>query len=159
MPELIPSIAAGDRNDRDLAEIDQDGFLFAADERDRSLFNNRARVAPRRHRMQIVFREGVVCVRKSRVWQQRDGLRGRLLEVLRFDFYLEAAALLRLRGLAYVPAIRRIDGSDGVIEMDYIWGRDLRHILADRTDPIDHKEVLQSSLALSQTRGAPHPVK
>ncbi|MBV8070857.1 MAG: hypothetical protein JO270_13190 [Acidobacteriaceae bacterium] len=141
-PELVPSIAAGDRNDRDLAEIDQDGFLFAMDERDRALFDGRSRMVPRRHhRLQIIFSGGVVRLRKGRARQQRDDLRGRLLEVLRFDFYLEAAALLRLRGFASIPPIRRINCNEGTIEMDFIWGRDLRHILADCANSIDYTEI------------------
>jgi hypothetical protein len=147
--ELIPSVAAGDRNDRDLAEIDQDGFLFAADERDTAFFNNRALMVPRRHhQVQVVFRRGVVCMRKRRLRKQRDDFRGRLVEFLHFDFYLEAAALLRLRGLPFVPAIRRINCSEGTIEMDYIWGRDLRHILADGADPIDYEEISQEFFRL-----------
>jgi tRNA A-37 threonylcarbamoyl transferase component Bud32 len=147
--ELIPSIAAGDRNHRDLAEIDQDGFLFAADERDRAFFNNRALMVPRRHhRIQIVFREGVVCIKKGWLPKRLDGFRGRLLDFLRFDFYLEAAALLRLRGLQFVPAIRRINCSEATIVMDYIWGRDLRHILAGGADPIDYEEISQAFFRL-----------
>ena len=141
-PELVPSIAAGNRNDRELAEMDQDGFLFAADERDRAFFNNRTRMIPRRHhRIQIIFSGGVVCVRKGRVRGQRSDVRGRLFDVLRFDFYVEAAALLRMRGFASVPKIRGINCREGTIEMDYIWGCDLRHMLAERTDPIDHAEI------------------
>ena len=148
-PELVPSVAAGNRNDRDLAEIDQNGIAFAVDSRDEELFNCRARMVPRRHhRIQIIFSGGVVRLRKCRLRKQQRSLRGRVLELLQFGFYLEAAALLRLRALPAVPAIWRINPREGSIEMDYIWGRDLRHILADYTDPINYDEVAREFAGL-----------
>jgi hypothetical protein len=54
---LIPSVALGDRSDRVLAEIDQDGFAFAVDGRDAQFFNTKAAMSARKHhRIQIVLR-------------------------------------------------------------------------------------------------------
>lgn len=148
-PMMIPSIAQGNSGDRDLAEIDQDGFAFAVDERDARFFYARAKMVPRRHhRLQIILSGGVVCVRKQSVPTSRGRFLDRFRDLLRWDFYVEAAALLRLRGLPFVPTIRRIDCGEGVIEMDYIWGRDLRHILAESRNGLDYGQVSSDFLVL-----------
>lgn len=134
----VPSIAQGEIRDRDLAEIDQDGFAFAIDHRDTQLFNVRAQIVPRRRRrLHIILRSGVVCVRKRFLRVRRDGFLESVREYLRWDFYLEAAALLRLRGLPFVPTLVRIDRKEGVIEMVYIKGNNLRYLLANSGDEIN----------------------
>jgi len=151
-PLRVPSAAQGDISDRDLTEIDQDGFAFALDKRDTALFNARTRMVPRRHhRLQIILRDGVICMRKRSVPVRRDRFLDRILDFLKWDFYLEAAALLRLQELEFVPKLRRIDSGDGVIEMDYILGRDLRHILAEGRHEIDYDKVSQDFFALVQS--------
>ena len=70
-----------------------------------------------------------------------------ILDPLRWGFYLEAAALLRLRGVSGVPPIRRIEARNGAFEMDYIWGRDLRQILSAGRN-IDDEEIDRSFDAL-----------
>jgi hypothetical protein len=148
-PLMVPSIAQGDSSDRDLAEIDQDGFAFALDERDTEFFNARTQLVPRRHhRLQIVLRENIVCVRKRSLPIQCETLWDYIREFLQWDFYIEAASLLRLRGLLFVPAIRRIDHQEGAIEMDYIFGKDLRHILGKGRSEIDYDEVSADFAAL-----------
>jgi hypothetical protein len=142
---LIPSVALGDCSDRVIAEIDQDGFTFAVDGRDRELFTTRAtRTARRHHRIQIVLRGGAVHIRKSVIRKRSRKILGRLLDFLQWEFYMETAALLRLRRLVCVPTIRRIDCRDGIIEMDYIWGQDLRQILANGSDEIAYNEISRS---------------
>jgi len=146
---LIPSCALGDCNDRILAEIDQDGFLFATDQRDVGLFNTKLAMSARKHhRIQIVLRGGMVFLRKAVLRKGHVEILGRIREFLQWEFYIETAALLRLRGLACVPAIRRIDRRVGVIEMDYIWGRDLRQILANGIHEIAYDEISSSFAAL-----------
>lgn len=106
-------------------------------------------MVPRRHhRIQIIFSGGVVRIRKRRLRNQQPNRRGRVLDVLQFGFYLEAAALLRLRAWPTVPAVWRINRREGTIEMDYIWGRDLRHILADGADPISYDELAREFAGL-----------
>jgi hypothetical protein len=57
------------------------------------------------------------------------------------------AGLLRLRGLNGVPQIRRIEARNGAIEMNYIWGRDLRQILSAGRK-INDEEIYRSFKAL-----------
>jgi hypothetical protein len=86
---------------------------------------------PRRYnRIQIVLREGRIYLRKSLISGCHSHKVDAVLHRLRWNFYIEAAALLRLRGLNGVPPIRRIEARNGAIEMDCIWGRDLRQILS-----------------------------
>jgi tRNA A-37 threonylcarbamoyl transferase component Bud32 len=54
---------------------------------------------------------------------------------------METAALLRLRELDFIPAIQRFDTRQAVIEMDYIWGRDLRQIISMDAENIDYDDV------------------
>ena len=145
----IPTVALGDCRNRVLAEIDQDGFAFAVDSRDSAFFNTRTFVNTRRHhRIQIVLRNGAIYLRKSIIRNRCAAMSGRIRDYLRWEFYIETAALLRLRGLLCVPAIRRIDYRNGAIEMDYILGRDLRQILAHGSDKIVYDEISHSFSAL-----------
>jgi tRNA A-37 threonylcarbamoyl transferase component Bud32 len=148
-PALVPSVVLGDCRNRVLAEIDQEGFAFAVDQRDTVFFNTKTSMNPRRHhRIQIVLTEGAVCLRKSIIRKRHTKILDRIYDFLRWEFYIETAALLRLRELACVPTIRRIDYSNGSIEMDYIWGRDLRQILANGKDGISCEEISRSFSAL-----------
>lgn len=148
-PSLIPSVALDDCRDRVLADIDQDGFIFAVDKRDAQFFNTRETVAPRKHhRVQIVLTRGAIRVRKSVLRNWNTGMFARIRDFVQWEFYLEAAALLRLRGLAGVPAIRRIDAGQGVIEMDYIWGPDLRQVFAEGRCEIEYEDVSRQFSAL-----------
>ena len=63
-------------------------------------------MVPRRHhRLQIILREGVVCVRKDSVPTHCGCLLDCVRDFLLWDFYLEAAALLRLQGLLFAPIL------------------------------------------------------
>src|SRR5438552_9817071 len=132
--EQIPSVGAGDREDRVLAEIDQDGFAFAADALDESFFNRRLRRKPRQMNLiDIVLIEGHVCIRKrirelrlgARRWGNRPvpakewAYRG-LWASLGLYFYSEAAALLRMSDLPFVPKLRCIDFADRALYLDYV---------------------------------------
>ena len=142
---LIPSVVQGDWADRVVAEIDQDGFLIAADERDAAFFGaNQSRHPRRYNRLQIVLRGRRIYLRKSFItaWRPNNKMAA-ILDPLRWSFYLEAAALLRLRGVSGVPPIRRIEARNGAFEMDYIWGRDLRQILSAGRN-IDDEEIDRS---------------
>jgi predicted Ser/Thr protein kinase len=130
-PFLIPSVHQGDWTDRVIAEIDQDGRTFAADECDTPFFGGNQPMRSRRYnRVQIVLRGRRIYLRKSLISNRRSTLKAAILDSLRWGFYIEAAALLRLRGLSGVPRIRRVEPLSGAIEMDYILGRDLRQILS-----------------------------
>ena len=60
----LPSFSMHGKADRVLAEIDQDGYAFPLEACDADLFRPRAeRLPKRRYRLQVVLREGIVCVR------------------------------------------------------------------------------------------------
>jgi hypothetical protein len=149
-PCLIPSMLQGDWTDRVIAEVDQYGFVFAADARDAAFFGANQSMTPKRYnRIQIVLRGRRIYLRKSFIWGSRPNnkMAALLPNALRWGFYVEAAALLRLRGFNGVPRIRRIDARKGVIEMDYIWGRDLHQILSAGRK-INEEEIYRSFEAL-----------
>jgi serine/threonine protein kinase len=142
-------VLRGDWTDRVVAEIDQDGYVIAADERDTAFFGTNQSMHPMRYnRVQVVLRGGRIYLRKSFIsaWRPNNKMAA-ILDSLRWGFYLEAAALLRLRGLNGVPQIRRIEARNGAIEMDYIWGRDLRQILSAGRK-INDEEIYRSFKAL-----------
>jgi hypothetical protein len=147
---FIPSFALGDWRDRVLAEIDQDGFAFAVDPLDAEVFNSKpAMTARKHHRIQIVLRAGRVSLRKAPVNKPCGNILDRVFAFLKWEFYIETAALLRLQGLGCVPTVRRIDVRERAIEMDYIWGRDLRQILADGAQEIPYEEISRSFSVLA----------
>ena len=140
-PDAIPSVRAGVRSDRVLAEIDQDGFAFAVDPRDARFFERRTRRAPRAlNQLDIVLLEGRVCIRKryrpfragacdwgERPVPLRERARRRFWNSLGFYLYSEAAVLLRLQGVPFVPKLRAIDLADRAIYIDYLHGQTLRY--------------------------------
>jgi len=127
---LLPS-AADDLSERIVAEVDQGGFVCPVDLRDRTVFNWREQPVPRKHhRIWLVLSEGRICLRKMLIARE-PGFLGSLRRRLRWEMYIEAAALLRLAGTPGFPGLRRIDPRLGIVEMDFVWGRDLRH---DGTD-------------------------
>ena len=148
----IPSAVLDRSTDRVLAEVDQDGFLFAVDPRDQPFFNRRETMVPRNyHGVRIVLTGGEVRLQKTLLYRG-PGVLSRIREALQWEFYLEAAALLRLSGVKGVPAIRRIDRSMGLIEMEYIWGSDLRSIFAGDSPAVDYPMVsLKFAAAIADT--------
>jgi len=100
------------------------------------------------HRVQIVLANGFVRVRQSVLRNEHAGIVARIRDLVQFDLHLEAAALLRLRGTDGVPSIRRVDPGAGVIEIDYIWGRDLRQFFADGRRENDYEDVSRQFSAL-----------
>src|SRR6266446_8546180 len=139
-PEIIPSVSAGWRQDRVLAEIDQDGFAFALDPMDEPFFNRRLRKTPRQqNKLDIVLVDGRICVRKrfrsyrlgARRWGNRpiparDWVHRSVWVSLGFYMYTEAAALLRLQDLPFVPKLRKIDVAGRTLYIDYVPGESLR---------------------------------
>jgi len=132
--DSIPSVRAGGISNRVLAEIDQWGYGFAIEPRDQSLFPTRAVKEPRRFsEVLVILSEGKVRLRKRALPNTVPGMGARIRRWLRWEFYLEAAALLRLRGLAGVPALRRMDPRTGVLEIDYIWGHNIHQDIVAST--------------------------
>lgn len=128
---MVPSVRAGDTQDRVLATFDQHGGCHAADPRDVPLFGPVDGGVPRHgHAVQVVLVHGTVRVRKRVVPPAPVAGRGRLLHYLQMDFFLEAAALVRLRTHPDVPPLRTLDVRARVIEVDYAWSRDVRRELA-----------------------------
>lgn len=146
-PELVPSLRLDGLSpsaERVLAEIDQDGFVFAVDDRDRSFFHGRGWIVPRRHhRIQIIWSNGAIRLRKTFAPKEK-GVGGWLRNRLHWELYVEAAALLRLRGTDGVPVVRNVNLHEGIIEMDYIWGHDLRRILGEAGSHIDYEKTSRS---------------
>jgi len=138
-PDRIPSVKAGKRYDRVLAEIDQDGFTFAVDPLDVRFFNRRAERNPRNlNLLDIVLLEGRVCIRKryrnfrngALQWGKpvpaKERIRRGVWNARGLFLYSEAAVLLRLSDLSFVPKLRAIDLVDGAIYVDYVSGETLR---------------------------------
>lgn len=133
-PPEIPSVAELGPGDRVLAEIDQDGFTFAAYPADEPFFNRRAQRFPRlRYRLHVVLYRGRVCVRKQFVGLPAESSLGaKLWSLSGLFFFTEAAALLRLRGTGFVPVLRGVSVVSRTLYMDYIRGQTLQHELAAR---------------------------
>jgi hypothetical protein len=130
-PQEIPSVALGELQDRVLGEIDQEGFIFARDPRDAPFFNRRSQKIPRRHRpLLLVLRDRIVCVEKGPQGNCKTGIRHRIQCALGWEFYLEAAALLRLQGLPFIPRLLGIDTRRRIIRLEFIWGETLYHAIA-----------------------------
>jgi hypothetical protein len=126
VPIHLLASAADGLKERIVAEVDQDGFVFAVDVRDRTVFNSREKMVPRKHhRIWLVLSEGRICLRKMLIARE-PGILGSLRRRLRWEMYIEAAALLRLGGTPGFPGFRGIDPVLGILDMDYVWGRDLR---------------------------------
>jgi hypothetical protein len=132
VPSMIPSIVAGKTHDRVLAEIDQDGFIFATDPLDTGFFSGRVKKLPRtRYRLEIVLYRGSVCLRKQFLaLPLRLGFKQWLWSALGLPFYNEAAALLRLRDVSCAPHIVEFDPASRSIYMSYIKGATLRHLIS-----------------------------
>lgn len=166
-PEVIPSVARGQREDRLLAEIDQDGFAFALDPIDRPFFDRRAHRRRRpQNSLHIALVDGRVCIRKqfrpltlgARRWGSRtvppiEWVRRKIWAGAGLFLYNEAAALLRLHDLPFVPRLRRIDVEDRVIYVDCVAGDSLRHRAAERGAPV-HDHDLAADAALGQLTAA-----
>src|ERR1700730_14554037 len=133
-PGRVPSVALRQTRHGVLAQVDQDGFAFAVDPADASLFNHRDRKLQRKkYHLDIVVHDGRVCIRKRFLPCLSDlTLRRKLLCRIGLPFYREAAALLRLRNLPIVPQIRGIDIPSMTIYRDYVDGDSLRHRVGDR---------------------------
>jgi len=143
-PGSIPSVAAGWRHDRLIAEIDQEGFAFAIDRMDEPFFNRRAQRAPRQQNLiDIALVGGRVCIRKrirsyrmgARRWGDRrvpasEWAQRSFWVSLGLFMYSEAAALLRLSDLPFVPKLRAIDLPGRTLYLDYVPGENLRSLAA-----------------------------
>ena len=162
--QSIPSVASGRYEDRVLAEIDQDGFAFAAEPIDEPFFNRRAHRRPRQQNLlDIALVDGHVCVRKrfrgfrfgARRWGDRpvpaaEWAQRSLWVSLGFFLYSEAAALLRMHDLPFVPKLRRIDIAERSIYTDYVQGQDLRSLAAARSGEPVHDRELAADAELSR---------
>ena len=138
-PYDIPSVKELGAGDRVLAEIDEDGYAFAAQVADEPLFNRREKRVPRpRHDFMIVLRKGEVLVekhfnpRRSAGPSMGDYLAGQLA----LPFFNEAAALVHLRSVAGVPRLRHVDLGNRILRVDYIHGQTLRKQVAESGAPL-----------------------
>lgn len=130
-PVEIPSVARLGTADRVLADVDQDGFLFARDPADAEFFNRRTEMLPRkRYQLHVVLRGGAVCLRKRFVRRTfRRGIAPVVWSVLGLPFYTSVAAALRLAELPCGGSVREFDLRTRTIHWDLVHGEDLRHWL------------------------------
>jgi len=154
-PVAVPSVAAGHVEDRVLAEIDQDGFAFAVDPRDEPFFNRRDMRVPRQQNLvDVVLIDGRVCIRKrfrgyrpgAKRWGGHpvpvsDRARRSLWANLGLYLFTEAAALLRLHDLPFVPKLRAVDLDDRAIYLDYLQGESLRDQAASSGAAVHDREL------------------
>jgi serine/threonine protein kinase len=140
--DLLPSIREGGNCEGNLGEIDQDGYVFTADPRDQSFFPNRPLRNPKRHhRLDLVVRDGTVCVRKTFLPLPQTRWSSAQAQRLNSCFWIEAAALLRLRGYKQVPALRHIDCDRSAIEIEYVGGENLRNLLRLRSSDLSYRSA------------------
>jgi tRNA A-37 threonylcarbamoyl transferase component Bud32 len=141
-PSMIPSVAARGLEDRVLAEVDQDGFLFATDAIDVPFFNRRTAKVPRhRSRVDVVLHGGAVLLRKQHLAPAGYRRRERIRRGLGLDFYTEVVALARVQGLRCVPQLREFQPRAQTLFMDFIWGENLRHRLAAAVRPVFNIDI------------------
>ncbi|RJP77251.1 MAG: hypothetical protein C4522_15980 [Desulfobacteraceae bacterium] len=134
----IPSVAVLGTEDRVLANIDQDGFMFAVHPLDVTLFNKREKMIPRlRYKLDIVLFGKKVCFRKAFVgYPPYANLKYKMYSWMGLGFYTEAAALKRLKGLSCVPRVHQIFPKERILMMDYIHGETIQHFLSENTENI-----------------------
>lgn len=151
----LPSVSRYGIGNRMLAEIDEEGFAFAVNPEDRPVFNKRDKSRPRPiHKLEIVLHEGRVCVRKrfrgptrgmTRFGRIRltvaDQAKRHAWAALGMWFYVEAAALLRLAPLPFVPKLRGLDIGRHEVFMDYLPGENLRQLAAAQGEPVYDVDV------------------
>jgi hypothetical protein len=151
----LPSAGRYGLGNRMLAEIDEEGFAFAVNPEDRPMFNKRDKSRPRPiHQLQIVLHDGRICVRKRFRGPSRGMTRfGRIRltvadqakrhawAALGLWFYVEAAALLRLAQLPFVPKLRGLDVERHEVFMDYLPGDNLRQLAAAQGQPVYDVDV------------------
>jgi len=149
-PRSLPSAARYGLGNRMLAEIDEEGFAFAVNAEDRPVFNKRDKNRPRPiHKLEVVLHDGRVCVRKrfrgpSRGMRRFGHIRLTVADqakrhawaALGMWFYVEAAALLRLAQLPFVPKLRGLDIGRHEVFMDYLPGENLRQLAAVQGQPV-----------------------
>ena len=135
----VPSVARLGTADRVLADVDQDGFLFARDPADVALFNRRSEKLPRRRdRLSVVLRGGAVCLRKAFASHaSRVSPKSILWTALGLPFYTSVAAALRLSRVPCGGNVREIDLRTRTIYWDLVRAEDLRQWLGRRT-PLVH---------------------
>jgi hypothetical protein len=142
LASMVPSVCCGVTRDRTLAEFDQNGCCFATDPKDQSFFGTCTAREPRRNsQVSVVLSGGKVRVRKRLLPQIGETFGARLRRRLGWRFYIEAAALARLQRVRGVPALRHIDTHTRTIEMDYVWGQDIRREIVNEAGACTCEEV------------------
>jgi hypothetical protein len=139
---LLPSVRDGRNIGGIIGEIDQDGYVFTIDARDQEFFPSRVghKNPKRHHLLELVVRQDRVCVRKTFFTTPQKRLVARLSQQVKNGFWMEAAALLRMRGSRRVPILRGIDCSNSAIEIEYIKGQSLRHVMPFGADDLSEDE-------------------
>jgi hypothetical protein len=128
--------------DRVLADVDQDGFVFARDPVDIPFFVGRtARLPKHRSRIEVVLRDGDVLLRKQHPAPGGNDVREWVRRRLALNYFTEVAALSRLRGLPCVPQLREFHPRTRTLFVDFICGESLRHRLAATGAPIFKQDL------------------
>ena len=154
-----------------LAEIDEEGFAFAVNPEDRPIFNKREKGRPRpMHKLEVVLHDGRICVRKRFRGPTRGMTRFGRIKLTLADqakrhawsalgiwFYVEAAALLRMASLPFVPKLRGLDVRRHEVFMDYLPGDSLRQLAAAQGQPVYDVDVAASVPHRPRRRRAHRP--
>ncbi len=154
-PDDVPSVATRGAGDRVLAEIDHDGFAFAACAEDAPFFEGRAtRLRRQGNLVDVVLDGGRVRLRKRfrapslsavlpgqlRITPREWALRN-VWRLGAAHFYGEVAALLRLRDLPFVPQLRQVDVRARTLWTDYLAAGSLRHEAARAGEPVHDADL------------------
>jgi serine/threonine protein kinase len=143
----IPSVRSKGYRDRVLADVDQDGLLFARDRQDRSVFNTRENFLSRkRNSLQVILLHGKVCLRKRFCRPLKSKPKALALHLLRIHFLTELAALKRLQPSGSVPRVLEANIFRRTIDMEFIAGHNLRQVIGSLHPVLDLDMRLHSAL-------------
>ncbi len=144
----IPSVRSEGYRDRVLADVDQDGLLFARDPQDRRLFNTRENFLPRkRATLQVILLQRKVCLRKRFHARLKGEPRAFAIDLLGVHFFTELAALKRLRSCVSVPRLVQANVFRRTIDMEFIAGLNLRQVIGARYPVLDLDVCANASLS------------
>jgi serine/threonine protein kinase len=134
----IPSVRSKGYRDRVLADVDQDGLLFARDRQDRSVFDTRENFLSRkRNSLQVILLQGKVCLRKRFCRHLKNEPKALALDLLCTYFLTELAALKRLQPSGSVPRLINANFFRRTIDTEFIAGHNLRQMIGSLHPVLD----------------------
>lgn len=125
-----------------LGEFNQDGFLITPNY-SHDLLSPQEFPGERRRwrRLELISRNDALCVRKTFPHSMENSALSKFVCAL--DYWTEAAALIRLQGLPFVPVLLEVNSAELSVTMEYLAGDNLRNLLGQkharqRYDTLDH---------------------